>query len=200
MELADANRYYRWRDCIMPVDLLIENCAPAFAGIKTGNLFGYQCSRDEAINDLRNLNHMLLEKGLRAIPLRYRSGRVLMYIYRPARLKKDLENPIAEKILNSCGYPDTDPDMRVRYLITRLEVSGNFPHEIGLFLGYPPEDVDGFIRFSGCNSKFTGYWKVYGDPDKARECFGRYDRCRQAYRLSYKKGVSISQLAVKTAI
>ncbi len=42
-----------------------------------------------------------------------------------------------------------------------------FPHEIGLFLGYPPEDVCGYIRNKGKCQKCTGHWQVYGDENFA---------------------------------
>ena len=54
----------------------------------------------------------------------------------------------------------------------------DFPHEIGLFLDYPVEDVLGFILHRGCDFKLCGYWKVYGDEEKARCTFRKYDKCR----------------------
>ena len=36
----------------------------------------------------------------------------------------------------------------------------SFPHELGLLLGYPVEDVLGFIRNEGRNYLYCGYWKV----------------------------------------
>ena len=38
-----------------------------------------------------------------------------------------------------------------------MEEKGAFPHEIGLLLGYPVEDVLGFIRYQGKNYLYTGY-------------------------------------------
>lgn len=43
----------------------------------------------------------------------------------------------------------------------RLQRFEAFPHEIGLFLSYPPEDVRGFIEHKGHESKCEGCWKVY---------------------------------------
>lgn len=54
---------------------------------------------------------------------------------------------------------------------------GAFPHEIGLFLGYPPEDVEGFRLHRGRDYKLCGCWKVYSDVEGARQCFRRYARC-----------------------
>ena len=51
-----------------------------------------------------------------------------------------------------------------------------FPHEIGLFLDYPPEDVRGFLEHRGAESLAVGYWKVYGNVEKARRAFRRYRR------------------------
>ena len=63
--------------------------------------------------------------------------------------------------------------------VARLE-GEEFPHEIGLFLGYPPEDVEGFCRYQGQNYKLCGRWKVYGDREAACRRFQRYDHCRDA--------------------
>ena len=38
--------------------------------------------------------------------------------------------------------------------------SGEFPHEVGLFLSYPPEDVKGFIDHRANNFKCAGLWTV----------------------------------------
>ena len=57
--------------------------------------------------------------------------------------------------------------------------SESFPHEIGIFLGYPAEDVRGFVENGGCNYKLCGCWKVYGSVESARRKFAAYDRCRE---------------------
>ena len=41
-----------------------------------------------------------------------------------------------------------------------------FPHEIGVFLGYPPEDVKAFIKQNGKGAVLCGYWKVYSNIKK----------------------------------
>ena len=44
-----------------------------------------------------------------------------------------------------------------------------FPHEMGVLLGYPVEDVRGFMEQNGQNALYQGYWKVYAHvpPQKA---------------------------------
>ena len=68
----------------------------------------------------------------------------------------------------------------LRCLSRRLRQSEGFPHEIGVFLGYPLEDVIGFCRHKGEGCKLCGYWKVYGDVDHAKRCFAAFDCCRDA--------------------
>ena len=51
----------------------------------------------------------------------------------------------------------------------------DFPHEVGLFLGYPVWDVKGFIEHKGQQYKLCGYWKVYDDVPGALCKFEEYD-------------------------
>ena len=72
----------------------------------------------------------------------------------------------------------------------------SFPHEIGLFLGYPLADVQGFIAHCGRNYRLCGCWKVYGDPCFAQRCFAKYKKCRDVYLKCYEQGQLLSRLTV----
>ena len=63
-------------------------------------------------------------------------------------------------------------------LLERRISCGSFPHEIGIFLGYPLDDVLGFIENKGENCLFCGFWKVYSEPERARRTFEKYVYCR----------------------
>lgn len=127
--------------------------------------------------------------------LAYRAGRGLIYVYRPKKLSADLQNELAAGLLRECGYPCSDENTCLRCLIRRLDESADFPHEIGLFLGYPPEDVDGFINRRG-ECKCCGFWKVYGDVDSAQKLFARYRKCTDIYCRLWQEGRSIEKLTV----
>ena len=77
----------------------------------------------------------------------------------------------------------------------RLEGSEEFPHEIGLFLGYPPEDVRGFLD-GRTDCTCVGCWKVYGDARAAEKLFDRYRKCTQVYCRQLAGGKPIERLAV----
>ena len=160
----------------MSDEMLVQNGSPTLAGIKTGNLFTCPYTdRRQTMHELQQLNKRLVPKGLRILPLRYSAERVLVYLYRPSRLEKDLSEKEAVELLENAGYRHENANQCVIELIRRInDVDTEFPHEIGLFLSYPPEDVRGFIshrenRSVGC--KLVGTWRVYGDVQKARKTF-----------------------------
>ena len=90
---------------------IVRYCAPTMACIKTGSMFNclYQ-SRQEMIGKLRILNRMLRTRGMRIVPLRWKDGRVLIYLYRPEMLAEDLLAPAALQLLCECGYSCGNPD------------------------------------------------------------------------------------------
>ena len=181
----------------MSEDLLIRHCSPTLAGIKTGNLFSCAClDREELTKELRRLNRKLVPKGIRILPLRVRKGRALIYAYRPNALERDLADHRARALLMEYGYVPENPNGCVVRLIRRLRSEGEFPHEIGLFLSYPPEDVLGFICNRASNSKCVGCWKVYGDEQAARNIFEKYEKCSKIYSRQWQQGKSIEQLTV----
>lgn len=181
----------------MSEELLIRHCSPTLAGMKTGNLF--VCSfadRAGMRGCVRCWNRLLTKKGLRILPLRFRNGRALIYVYRPSRLSADPQNGTAKQLLQERGYCTDTSDRCVVQLIRRLCACEEFPHEIGLFLGYPPEDVCGFIenRADGC--KCVGCWKVYGDAEAAQKIFAKYKKCSDIYAAQFANGRSIERLTV----
>lgn len=78
----------------------------------------------------------------------------------------------------------------------RLHDSDEFPHEIGLFLGYPPEDVSGFIENRPGSCKLTGIWKVYGNAEEASRTFEKYKKCACVYNKCWANGSSLERLTV----
>lgn len=177
---------------------VIRHCAPTLACLKTGSLFCCAFESREALyQSVRDYNRRLMPKGLRMLPLRYRQGKGLIYIYRPERLQSDLRDQTACELLSDCGYPCGDANRCIRHLMERLAQEEEFPHEIGLFLSYPPKDVDGFIHHKG-EAKCTGCWKVYDDVAAAQATFARYRKCTDLYWRLWCNGKSIEQLAVQS--
>ena len=183
----------------MPEQQIIEQCAPTLAGIKTGSLFSIEFeSKEAAKEDIRKLNHMLRKKGIRAVPVGQQKGRTLIYLFRPEYLRKDFCDPDAAEILREKGYPCENINVCIAQLVRHLKKDETFPHEIGLFLGYPPADVRGFMNSPKEGVKCVGYWKVYGDQEKAEKTFMQFRKCTEIFRNQFLNGTSLAQLAVGT--
>ncbi|MBQ1409940.1 MAG: DUF3793 family protein [Oscillospiraceae bacterium] len=177
---------------------LIRNAAPTLAGLKTGSLFPFRYeTRTQALWELRSLNRRLTPKGLRLLPLRMTNGFAVLYLYRPTQLQKDLQDPKTVCLLKEQGYADCSEKACLRELYRRFNLDSGFPHEVGLFLSYPPEDVRGFMEHRDQGCKCVGCWKVYGDERAARCTFAQFKHCTNCYLRQYAQGKSLEQLAVK---
>lgn len=181
----------------MSEEMVIRCCAPTLAAIKTGSLFNCAFeSQKDMTQSLRCVNRCILHKGVCAIPLCFREGKAFIYLYRAAMLEQDLNHPLAEEILRAYGYPKRGMMERIMFLITRLKDCDAFPHEIDLFLGYPPADAKGFIEGKPC--KCTGLWKVFeSDETEARQYFVRCKNCTRAYLQRSHEGWSLSRLTIQ---
>jgi hypothetical protein len=179
----------------MSEDILVRNSSPTLAGIKTGSLFScpFVSSRQMQMC-VGEWNCSLSGKGIRVVNLRFSEGRSLVYVFRPRQLARDLAKPEAAALLSPRGYNTTSPKKCLLRLKQRINAGGGFPHEIGLFLGYPPADVDGFIRDSR-GYQFSGIWKVYGNVAKTKALFARYKECTQDLCAKLNSGCPITELA-----
>lgn len=181
----------------MSEGLLVRQCAPTLAGIKTGNIFCTAYEEKQALYaQIRSINQRLGKKGLCLVPLRCREGKALLYLYRPEKLRHDLKNEQALDMLTREGYRAENPGQCVARLTRRLRDRAEFPHEIGLFLSYPPEDVRGFIEHNAKDFKLSGLWKVYGDEAYARAAFAKYKTCTNLYARRWQQGSTLDELAV----
>lgn len=146
----------------------------------------------------------------------------LVYVYRPRELAVYLVDRRAAYPLEMEGYRIGNLEACLDELSRRLQNRSNaavkrandeskpcpcsnrvcrseFPHEIGFFLGYPYEDVIGFIENRGQNYLEFGPWKVYANQSQARRTFARYRRCARIYARAYRSGQSLRRLAVSPA-
>lgn len=179
-------------------EYLIKYCAPTLASIKTANLFAYYFQNEsDIVKHLDTWNLNFKNKGIELIMLKKQSKYALVYVFRRTRLQNDLNKFGVAELLYQYGYECTEVSYALHMLKTRLHNFDSFPHEIGLFLDYPLEDVIGFIENSGRNCKFSGFWKVYGNVDTALQTFESFKKCRDAYeQLWQDENRSILQLTV----
>ena len=164
---------------------LATHCAPLLYKKKAAVLFA-----------LKNIPQscewkLLREHGFHILRLRHRKTHQLVFIYHPLLLIEALDHPIATETLRKMGYShEKGLNGLLAFLRKRFSESKDFPHEIGFFLGYPPEDVIGFLSCQG-RCKLCGQWKVYSDVGRAVALFDEYEKCKKALLTHLKNGTSI---------
>lgn len=152
-------------------------CAPLIAGLKVSNLLivlNEQAGRVLDIFRHTEIVCFILFRG---------EDKTAMLLYRFDPLLRDLNQPQAVQILHQCGYKQKSLEELLYEFSSRyaayMHGRAEFPHEIGLFLGYPPEDVDGFIVNGGKNPLYTGYWKVYQNAQEKIRLFQQFDAAKE---------------------
>ena len=176
--------------------LLGRHCAPTFRGIKAGSLVAFSQTQMAAFDQFLAVSREGLARGgIVTARLLDAADRTLVLFYRPLALARRLRLPEARRILAKYGYPlTTSLEPQLKHLCERLHRGDSFPHEIGLFLGYPPRDVAGFIAHQGRGFLCCGCWKVYADAPAAMACFARYEACTSAFCHRLSQGVPLVEL------
>ena len=172
-------------------EVLAFHAAPTLMGLKCGSL--PSLSADEY--DPREVSRLFAENcfGERVkIRIISRSKvRDLIYVYDANLLEKTLSDSDVRAFLEEYGYGSGwSAEQCLDRLCERLMLD-DFPHEIGIFLGYPLVDVKGFIENCGQHCKYCGIWKVYGDVERAKQLFECYRQCRARLCSELAQGRSL---------
>lgn len=180
---------------------LARHAAPCLAGIKPANLVSFP-STD--IQWCDTYNEMLNEQGIYFTPLCVCENRTQVLVYRKDLLTCLCFQPQVAVALRYFGYlPERGLDATIMRLKERMsdfigtrsrEQGKSFPHEIGLFLGYPADDVMQYVKTGGQNCLFCGYWKVYSNPQQALQVFHQYTECKERFALQIKSGMTIFEI------
>lgn len=176
--------------------LLAQHCAPALLGNKAANLVALphrEFPDPQAAAALCAREFSGCGLAFRVLCTCGRYSQLL--VYRPALLVRRLRQPHTQRLLGAYGYPvGAGVEQLLTALQGRFAAGAGFPHEIGLFLDFPPADVEGFIRSRGEACKLCGYWKVYADVEEARIRFACFDACRHCLCAAVAAGHSLPTL------
>lgn len=179
---------------------LLYFASPALLGRKQANLFSFSidCLTDYR-KEIERYKKELAPLGISVEYLYCKQQRVYLLVYRKDMMLQYLRQPAVKEFLIKEGYPKTIGEEESLYqslciLRKHIMQDADFPHEVGFFFGYPPEDVFSFIREKGRNYKLVGDWKVYGDGKAALRTFRSYARCRRRLMEQASAGADIVSL------
>lgn len=176
-----------------------KHCGPALAGIKPANLICIKkCEIPTVEKIIYFYNKLMNTHDVYFAVLRECESSCLVLVFRKEKLRSFLSIEGSNRILRREGYPDY-PDVEgfIEHLKCRFRTESTVPNEIGVFLGYPHEDVIAFEKEKGKNYLASKYWKVYNNLDEAIMTFERYDKCKDAICRRISNGASIIDIFSK---
>ena len=173
---------------------VVTQCAPVLKGVKISNLITMKPG------GWRKIRAYLKKSRIICIPLYADAEKEVLFLYRYEQLERHLKNREVREFLRSCGYESFEVASVLVRLRRRYQlyagISKEFPHELGVLLGYPVGDVQGFIANRGENSLTSRYWKVYQNPKEAEKIFDLYDRVKEQALKEIMCGRTLSHVAV----
>jgi len=160
------------------------HAAEVLAGVKPGNLVTihdkvHPCGRNLLRLWRRYGTGLLQNSPLAAEELRQSTGSVLIYLYRPDLLEDLLASGRVKNFLRRAGYAPFGNSRDALDLLGRRFEQEDFPHEIGIFLGYPLKDVAGFMGWAAIPYSSNGPWRIYGEPSRSLGLANCHKACRR---------------------
>lgn len=170
---------------------LALQCAPLITGLKISNMLIIPHGNE------KQLKMYLYGTGISYYRLLQNEGKDIYILFRRAQLEAFLLQEEVRDILVSEGYQkfrlgNVLSNFRLRYRYY-MEGGMSFPHEIGVLLGYPAEDVRGFIENGGKNFLYSGYWKVYADKEEKINLFHKFDAAKAALVRMLSEGAGMKE-------
>ena len=171
---------------------LALQCAPLLSGLKISNLLCIEPSQLKSLCEIlkgSGISYYVLYEGFRKESiLLYDEGKLTGYLS-IGRVRRALINfGYSEPYLNALL-----PELRKKYS-AYMSDQATFPHELGLLLGYPVEDVMGFLKNLGDNSLYTGYWKIYENPQPKLKLFKLFEDAERNLLKKVFEGTSMRDI------
>lgn len=171
---------------------LALQCAPLIVGLKISNLLIIES------DNLHEVRQILKDSCISCFTLSRTERRSMFLLYNEEKLMAYLAEKSVKNFLAECGYTEASlfeilPAFQLRYQ-KYMSGKGEFPHEMGVLLGYPIEDVKGFIENEGENFLYTGYWKVYANLSVKIQLFRKFEIARETLIQLVSSGLSIADI------
>lgn len=175
---------------------IVFHCAPALTGKKVSSLVTFK-DADKKINSIWKLNKDKIKDkmNIQFIELKETDLSTVVLFYNENMLESILIKNETKEFLLNFGYGNFVASEALSLLKKRYEKA--CPHEIGIFLGYPINDVKCFLDCNKHECLAIGYWKVFSDIEGALETFALYDSAKKLYRSFLSQGYKPSQVALK---
>jgi len=159
---------------------LVESLAPLVLGIKPSVLLNVSINNDMEWKEFEEL--FTHQKALQIKEIRELKGRLQVIFYQREKLDSVLRQKPIQEFLTTLSYPEHYSLDSYLSLLKHKITSLKFPHEVGVFLGYPLKDVLGFMGLLPLPYRKTQGWRIYGDETLSNEVYEKYRQARSMMR------------------
>ncbi|MFV0362913.1 MAG: DUF3793 family protein [Suipraeoptans sp.] len=171
---------------------IVLQCAPFLKGLKVSAIINVNQG------ECKVLRSIISDTDISFYKLSSSEDKCLLFLYRRKEFTAYLESSEVREFIQPYGYELKSFGtilFRLRERVSDFKQKRmGFPHEIGIFLDYPIEDVKGYIEDKGKNSLLTGYWQVYHNPEKAKATFNKYNQARKKAVQEYLNGKALKEI------
>ena len=173
--------------------IMIKCSAPTLCDIKPANLF-FVKNQDFSEGSFEEWKDSFFKLGLMCFKIKLSKDSTAILVCNVCWERKLLEDPVIQAYLSGKGYQCKSVFDFVKEFSFRVQKNTGFPHEVGVILGYPVEDVIEFENHQGHDCKYCGQWKSYSNVENARECHYRYKSCCGFCERLYSEGYSLDYI------
>ena len=170
---------------------MVLECAPLLLGLRIANIIKVNQREYDCLKEL------FRGMGISFYRIAAQKGILTLLLYRKSLMRRYMKADKVKEILSSIGYPPESPEQWLLYFSFRynryLEGKGEFPHEMGFFLGYPVEDVIGYLKNNGKNPLLVGCWKVYHNKKEKAGLFEKFEEAKELLLLLVLTGFSVRE-------
>ena len=178
---------------------LLVKSAPVIMGVKPAILLRLcKCQHVKRMKHFDSFclhqNEIMEALNIECLVMKNNGRDIQVLFYDKAVMAAYLRQPAIAGFLDECGYsapkslPVTMNELKARFTGT------DFPHEIGIFLGYPLKDVKGYMSRKAIAVKLEkAMWRVFGDPAESLFLMDQYRMAEKAGQLVASTGRSISE-------
>lgn len=171
---------------------LALQCAPLITGLKVSNLLIIPKGNEEVVKRILN------RTGISYYRLIQTRTKTTFLLFRRNELEEFLSYENVKNVFIRAGYKSLQIGKILRIFSLRYEAymqgDKSFPHEMGLLLGYPVEDVVGFVENNGKNFLYSGYWKVYENQKAKVKLFDKFKVAEETLIHLLSNGLSMSDI------
>ena len=151
--------------------------APVIMGYKPSITLSLGKREGRRISKIKTLK-VIESLGLKGIVLRETPSAHIVLAYRKCSVENILNNPKEREVLERLGYPINSVYAALSYLRKRYDYC-HCPPELGIFLGFPIEDVKDYMCGTAKKCLLCGYWQVYNNRNEAERIFKSYDDAKE---------------------